>query len=104
MRAFGSTTVGAGELLMQAQQLSAGAPRGITKGLGEVSDRAAGVARTSTDAVDTDPAGRRTHEPAHRLDESRLPGAVGAEQADELTRLQGHVDATQRRTTPVTLD
>ena len=81
---------------MQGQHLVGAHPAGEAEELGQVPERRraasepAGAPETSTRPP------RRPHEPAGDLDEGRLAGAVRAEQADELPRLDCEIDAGER--------
>ena len=55
-----------------------------------------GKRKSSAEAGHLHLAARRAHEPARGLDERRLPGAVGAQQPDELALADLEVHAAQR--------
>ena len=92
------------EPLVELQQLVGGAPVGEAEQLGEVAERALGGRRSrpARRRPSPRPPGR-AHEPAGDLDERRLAGAVGSEQADELALADLEVDAAQRVHRPVGL-
>src|SRR5206468_3663593 len=48
------------------------------------------------DAVDEDPSGRRLHQRAQALDRGRLPGAVRAEDPDDLARIDREAHVVDR--------
>ena len=94
--ALGRAALGAGEPLVQREQLVGARPAGEAEQLREVAERAAGRGRPGGRAADLGGAAGRPDEAARDLHERALAGAVRAEQPDELALADGEVDAAQR--------
>jgi len=93
---FRRAAVGAGEALVEGEELDRRVPAWETEELGEISERAACLRGERWLTVDGRLAGRGTDEAARDLDERRLAGAVRPEQAHELALVDLEVDALQR--------
>ena len=94
--ALGRAAVGAGQALVQGEELVGARPPGEAEELGEVAERAAGLGRPGRRAAHLGRAAGRAHEPARDLHERGLARPVGAEEADQLPLADGQVDAAQR--------
>ena len=103
VRALARTAVGPGETLVQREQLVGGRPAGIAEGLGEVAERAAGSGGAGAGPEDVGCSGAGADQPAGNLHERGLARAVRAEEADQLTGLECHVDARKSLPAPVPL-
>jgi hypothetical protein len=88
---------------VEREQLVGGVPAGEAEELGEVAEPPPGLERAGAGAVDLGRAPRRADEAAGDLDQRRLPGAVGPEQADELAVSDIEVDAGEGLDRPVAL-
>jgi len=93
---LGGAAVRAGEALVQLEHLVGRVPAGEAEELGEVAERSPCRPRSGAGTGDLRLAGARAHEPDRDLHECRLPGAVRAEQADELPLGHLEIDAFQR--------
>ena len=93
---FRRAAVGAGETLVENEELVCRVPAGEAEELGQVPERAACLRGERRVAVYRRFAGRGTDEAAGDLDERRFAGAVRPEQADELALVDVEVDALQR--------
>jgi hypothetical protein len=88
---------------VQRDQLVRGVPAREAKELGEVAELAPRRERSRLRAADLGLAAGRAYEAAGDLDQGRLPGAVGTEQADQLALRDVDVHAGERRGCPVPL-
>ena len=75
----------------------------IRYALGEVTERSPGLERARSMAAHFCRSARLANEAARDLDEGRLPGAVWAEEPDELALADGQIDAREGRNRAVEL-
>src|SRR5262249_1931761 len=94
---------GAGEPLMQGQELVGAHPRRKAEKLRQVPERAPRRCRSRRRAADLDAAAGRPDEPARDFDEGRLPRGVRSEQTDELPLAHLDIDAGERLNPAVAL-
>src|SRR4051812_42022901 len=88
---------------MEGQHLVRAHPAREPEELGEVTEGAARSHGAGSCAGALDRPARRANETAGDLHERRLPGAVRAEEPDELSRLDLEVDSGERLDSPVAL-
>jgi hypothetical protein len=103
---FAALTLSAGrgdEALVEPEHLVRGVPAGKAEKLGQVSERAPSRRRACGSTANLRLPPRRPDQPARDLDGRRLPGAVRAEDADELAALHLEGDAVERSDAAVPL-
>ena len=94
----------AGQTLMQLEQLVGGHPAGKAEELGEITECRPSLTRAGTCAADLCAPPRRPDETTCDLDERGFPGAVRAEQTDQLALTNLEVHSAERFDRAVPLD